>query len=416
MKTFKEKLLESIKKALGEELDKQSGLLSYVNDKLADVVDPEKGIISVSPSTKSGNALVVRCEDKEHIAAARKAVKNAVKRSGITLLDRVIAKYDPSIETTVVSYSDDSGRVYVVFKYNVSTREGLALEHVMAMMLTGKITSELKSRLDLPQEANKDQILSKLKTDFADVLAVALRGKSMLEGRVGKITDAQSEGSRNSKADLIITSENGKKYGLSIKLVKEEGREVRFTYNKNLGYGDEQEDNLVKNPSGKPWWLVGRQIFAKKIGRSYNASSDDLQPPSWMEKAKEKKDDLYKESMEEVYRRLRHVFVDNLRHLKLKEIVDMVNEAHLGDEKERNQYEKLFVLSSDVDGIKLKESGFEKPDMEKLQGLNKSDIIKTDGAKIIIEIPGMSPLTIHGLKFHSNMLSSNREDLKIKTR
>jgi hypothetical protein len=42
--------------------------------------------------------------------------------------------------------------------------------------------------------------------------------------------------------------------------------------------------------------------------------------------------------------------------------------------------------------------------------------VKTDGARIIIDIPGMSPLTIHGLKFHSNMLSSKHDDLKIKTR
>jgi hypothetical protein len=51
-----------------------------------------------------------------------------------------------------------------------------------------------------------------------------------------------------------------------------------------------------------------------------------------------------------------------------------------------------------------------------MSGMNKADIVKTDGARIIIDIPGMSPLTIHGLKFHNNMLSSKRDDLKIKTR
>jgi hypothetical protein len=137
-----------------------------------------------------------------------------------------------------------------------------------------------------------------------------------------------------------------------------------------------------------------------------------------MEKAKEKHSDLYKESMEEVYEKIREVFVQNLRHMKLKDLVSMVNEAHLGSEEERKQYNKLLVLISDADGIRLEEKGNEKPDINAIRdsGIDKTDIVRTDGAKIIIEIPGMEGLTIHGLKFHSNMLSSKRDDLKIKTR
>jgi hypothetical protein len=418
MKTFKQLLFELTKIALEEELEKQEQLMSHVMDSLQKIVDPDKGIISVTTSNKSDMAVVVRCDNKEKITAARKSAKLAVKDSGISLRDRLIAKYDPSIEITEVSYDDDSGRVYIVFKYDIGSREGLALEHVMGLLLTGKVTEELKNRLDLPPDASKEQVKSKLKNEYSDILKIAFRGKRMIEEKIGEIDQAESEGSRNSKADLILLTKNGLKYGLSIKLVTEEGREVRFTYNKNIGYGDEQEENLVKNPSGEPWWLVGRQIFAKKLGRSYSADSENLETPEWMEKAKESKPDVYKESMEEVYEQLRAIFVSNLKSMKLKELVDMVNEAHLGGKEERRKYEKLLVLSSDVDGIKLKESGYEKPDLEKikLEGMDKSDIVKTDGAKIIIDIPGMSPLTIHGLKFHSNMLSSNREDLKIKTR
>jgi hypothetical protein len=385
---------------------------------LQDIVNPEDGIISVTTSNKSDMAVVVRCDDKEKITSARKSAKLALKGLGISLRDRLIPKYDPSIEITEVSYDDGSGRVYIVFKYDIGSREGLALEHIMGLLLTGKVTEELKNRLDLPPDASKEQVKSKLKNEYSDILKIAFRGKRMIEEKIGEIDQAESEGSRNSKADLILLTKNGLKYGLSIKLVTEEGREVRFTYNKNIGYGDEQEENLVKNPSGEPWWLVGRQIFAKKLGRSYSADSENLETPEWMEKAKESKPDVYKESMEEVYEQLRAIFVSNLKSMKLKELVDMVNEAHLGGKEERRKYEKLLVLSSDVDGIKLKESGYEKPDLEKikLEGMDKSDIVKTDGAKIIIDIPGMSPLTIHGLKFHSNMLSSNREDLKIKTR
>ena len=48
--------------------------------------------------------------------------------------------------------------------------------------------------------------------------------------------------------------------------------------------------------------------------------------------------------------------------------------------------------------------------------MNKNDIVKQEDSLIIIDIPGMTPLTIHSVKFHSNMLSGKRDDLKIKTR
>lgn len=413
---FKKFLLELATIALEEELEKQEELKKHVYDSLEKMVGDE--VLSVTPSNKSDMAIVVRFNDKEDIEKNRNNIKASIKASGITIEDRVIPKYDSSIECSEVSYSDGSGRIYVVYKYDIGSREGLALEHIVAMVLTGKITDELKNRLDLPPTATKEEVKAKLKGDYSDVLSIALQGKAMVEDRIGKVLSAESEGSRNSKADLIISAENDERYGLSIKLVTEEGRELRFTYNKNLGYGDEQEDNLVKNPSGKPWWLVGRQYFAEKLGRKYNPGKDDFEAPSWMQKGKEKHPDLYKEAMEEVYEELRKVFVHNLRHSKLKDLVSMVNEAHLGDEEERKKYKELLVLISDVDGIRLEEKSNQKPDIEAIRanGIDKSDIVTTDGAKIIIAVPGMEDLTIHGLKFHSNMLSSKRDDLKIKTR
>jgi hypothetical protein len=416
MKTnlFKKFLLESIKGSLEEELELQEKLINHIKNRLSKLDNED--IISVTPSNKSDMALVVRFDNKEAIASGREKVKKAIKGSGINLEDRLIPKYDSAEDCTEVSYSDGSGRVYIVYKYDIGSREGLALEHVMGLLLTGKITDELKNRLDLPPEASKEEIKEKLKGDYADVFQVALTGKKLVEKKIGKIESSKSLGSVNSKADLVLNTADGVKYGLSIKLVTEEGRELRFTYNKNLGYGDETEDNLVKNPTGKPWWLVGRQIFAKKLGKSYSPAKDDFEPPSWMQKAKESKKDLYKESMEEVYEQLRAVFVDNLRKMKLKDLVNMVNEAHLGENEE--DYEKLLVLVSDVDGVRLEEQGFQKPDIQKIKdlGLSKKDIVKTDGAKIIIDIPGMEELTIHGLKFQNNMLSSSMNDLKIKTR
>jgi hypothetical protein len=48
--------------------------------------------------------------------------------------------------------------------------------------------------------------------------------------------------------------------------------------------------------------------------------------------------------------------------------------------------------------------------------MNKADIVRQEDSNIIIDIPGLEPLTIHSVKFHSNMLSGKRDDLKIKTR
>ncbi len=398
-------------------LENKEKVLNKIKKKIDSLDKKHLHIISVTPSNKSDAALVVRCEDKENIESARAAVKKAISELGLSANNRIIAKFEPSTESTEVSMSDGSGGVYIVYKYDIGSREGLALEHVMALLLTRKVTEELKNRLDLPPEASKEEVKQKLKTDYADVLHTALEGKKLIDSKIGKVKEARSEGSRNSKADLILTTVEGHIYGLSIKLVTEEGREVRFTYNKNLGYGDEQDDNLVRSPSGQPWWLIGRRNFAKKLGRQFKGSSEDLEPPSWMTKAKESKSDLYKEAMEETYAALREVFVNNLRKMKLKELVHMVNEAHNGGQEEE-EYEKLFVLTSDVDGIRLESKGQEQPDIQKIKmsGMGKQDIVKTDGAKIIIDIPGMSELTIHGLKFHSDMLSSNRENLKIKTR
>jgi len=407
-------LREQIEYALEEELTRQDELMSNVKKAISDIED-----ISVTTSNKSELAIVVRVDDKDQIESARKKVKSAIKSLGVTSKDELVKKFDSSIETTIIEYSDGSGRVYIVYKYDIGSREGLALEHVVGFVLTKKITPELKNRLNLPEEASKEQVLSALKGDYSDTLDVALKGKKLIEEKIGNIVSAESVGSQNSKADLILATENGQKVGLSIKLVTEEGRGVRFTYNKNLGYGDEKDDNLVRNPSGKPWWLVGRQIFASKVGsRKYNPGAEEFEPPSWMTSAKEKHSDLYKEAMSEVYEKIRDVLASNLRRMKLKELVAMVNEAHLGVKDERQEYDLFLKLTATSEGINLEEEAYEKPDLEKIKmnSMNKADLVKQEDSLIVIDIPGMTPLTIHSVKFHSNMLSGKRDDLKIKTR
>ena len=414
MNNVKKIICEFIRKELEEELTRQDELMSNIKKSISDIED-----ISVTTSNKSDLAIVVRVDDKQQIESARKKVKSAIESLGVTSKDELVKKFDSSIETTIIEYSDGSGRVYIVYKYDIGSREGLALEHVVGFVLTKKITPELKNRLNLPEEASKEQVLSALKGDYSDTLDVALKGKKLIEEKIGNIVSAESVGSQNSKADLVLTTENGQKVGLSIKLVTEEGRGVRFTYNKNLGYGDEKDDNLVRNPSGKPWWLVGRQIFASKVGsRKYNPGAEEFEPPSWMTSAKEKHSDLYKEAMSEVYEKIRDVLASNLRRMKLKELVAMVNEAHLGVKDERQEYDLFLKLTATSEGINLEEEAYEKPDLEKIKmnGMNKADLVKQEDSLIVIDIPGMTPLTIHSVKFHSNMLSAKRDDLKIKTR
>ncbi len=414
MKNIRSYLLEKIKQELEEELANQQKLMSHVKDAISDIED-----ISITTSNKSEMALVIRVDDKENIDSARKKVKSAVKSDSITLEDKVVTKFDPSIECTIVEYTDGSGRVYIVYKYDIGSREGLALEHVVQFLLTRKITDELKNRLDLSPEASKEEVKAKLKGDYRDVLEVGLKGKHLIEKKIGQVVNAESVGSANNKADLVLTLGDGRKVGLSIKLVTEEGRGVRFTYNKNLGYGDEKDDNLVRNPSGKPWWMVGRQIFASKVGsRKYNPGSEDYEAPAWMITAKEKHPDIYKDAMSELYAKVRDVLTTNLRRMKLKELVAMVNEAHMGVEDERSEYDEFYVLTSTSEGVKLESKDGGKPDLQtiKVKGMNKNDIVRQEDSRIVIDIPGLEPLTIHSVKFHSDMLSDDKQNLKIKTR
>jgi hypothetical protein len=408
-------LLSEIRASLDEELYNQEKLINYLYQKIGSVKDA--GIVSVTASNKTDLGVVVRFEDKDSLTKGVKKIKTAIKNSDLSLSDDHIPKFYSSADVTTVEYKDGSGKAYIVYKTELGIRDGLALEQIIRFLLSGQIDDQLKNRIDLSPNSSKDDVISKLKNEFLEVFKVALVGKKKIIKSVGKIKKVESVGSQNSKADLVLYSEDGKKIGLSIKLVTEEGRGVRFTYNKNLGYGDEKDDNLVRNPSGEPWWVVGRQIFAKKVGkRKYVPKGEGVECPAWMTKAKEDHPDLYKEAMEEVYAKIREVLIHNLKRLRLKDLVDMVNEAHLGVADERKEYDKFLKLTSTSEGVKLISQEEAKPNINKLKMMNKNDIIRSEGANIIIDIPGLEPLTIHSVKFHSNMLSDKRDDLKIKTR
>ncbi len=415
MNKFAKFLLKEVRSSIREQLSNQDDFMDSLYSKIKDLKDV--GIVSVTSSNKSQFGIVVRFEDNESLRKGVKKLKAHLKSPDVTLTSEHIPKFYSAEDVTRIERKDGTATAFIIYKANLAIRDGLALEQIVRYLLTGEVDEQLKNRIDLSPNASDSEVKQKLKTDFIDIYRIALIGKKKIQKAIGDISKAESVGSQSSKADLILYTPDNKKYGLSIKLVEEEGRDVRFTYNKNLGYGDEEDDNLVRNPSGKPWWLVGRQIFAKKLGRSYKPDPDDIEPPSWMTRAKEDKPDVYREAMEQVYFKVREVLTTNLKRLRLKELVALVSEAQLGVEEERNNYDGFLKLTSTSEGVKLAVQREAKPDIKKIRsGINKDDIIKTDGAKIIISIPGMEELVIHGVKFHSNMLSDDKQNLKIKTR
>jgi hypothetical protein len=247
---------------------------------------------------------------------------------------------------------------------------------------------------------------------------------SKIEKEVGDVVAAESVGSTGNKADLVLTVDNGKKYGLSIKYSSGDDQN-KYKVNKNLGYGDE-EGELVYNPKGGvAWWIIGRKLFLEKLkkggafgGKQYNPKSDEFEAPEWMKKAKEDHPDVYRETMSELYERIRTVMMDNLKRKKMSELANFVREANLGNEEERKQYSGFYKLTILGDDVKLYSISSMKPDVGeiKLSGMKGRDAVKSDGSVIIVAVPGMPELKIHSVKFRSNMLSSKHGDLKIKTR
>ena len=106
-KIFLNYLLEQIKASLDEEMANQEKLMSDIKKSLSNVDG-----ISVTTSNKSDMAIVVRVDDKDQIEKVRKKVRSAIKGGGISLEDKLVKKFDPSIECTVAEYNYGSGRVY----------------------------------------------------------------------------------------------------------------------------------------------------------------------------------------------------------------------------------------------------------------------------------------------------------------
>jgi len=256
----------------------------------------------------------------------------------------------------------------------------------------------------------------KTKVGNKNIFEIARFAKRLIKDKIPNITDVKSVGSLQNKADIVVTDDEGNDYGISVKMSLD--RNIRFEYNKNLGYGNE-ENSLVPCPKNKPWWLIGRKLFYSYLKRSgkvkaqYSPTEKDIKAPSWMIRAKKEYPDIYKKAITELYGEIRSVFFKKLRKMNVTKLASMINDSRMGNEQERNSYKAFFKLTYDKKGVTLEKVGKGKSD---LTGLTPSKVVKQNGSNIVIEIPGMEPLVINSVKFQSSMLSSNKEDLKLKTR
>lgn len=413
-------ILAEVKSLLLEERINQEKLMKQVT-KVIDGLKKQLDINSVTPSNRLANGLIVRFNEEEGIKQKIDVIDKALRRiAGIDISHNKVSRYGDKHPVTDVSYLDDSGKVRLAYRHKISSRKGFVLEELLSYAITNKISDKLKDRLDLPPDANESDVINAVKTDdFSELYTIAIKAKNLLYSKIGSIDSAETVGSSNTKADIVLTDRHKQQFGVSIKLSFD--REIRFEYNKNLGYGDEK-DNPVSSKSGFPWWYVGRRIFLKNLkaagkylGKEYMPEKTEVKCPAWLKQAKEKNSKIYRDSMSQTYALIRTILTRNLQNKPIEELAEMVNESHVGNKDEISKYKKFFRLTYDTEGLNLEEVVNQKVDSNMLD-VKPADVIKVDGSKIIIDIPGMSPLTINSVKFHSNMLSSNKEDLKIKTR
>jgi len=380
------------------------------------------GFSSILPSNKTPNSLAVRFDSEDKVDGGIKKVKTLLRSRGYTLEDERVLKFDSKRDTTTV-YKNGESVARLFYRVEDGSREGLAMEHVLAYALTGKITDQLKNRIDLLPDASPEQVKSQLNSEkFAPMLADAQKAALIIQKKIGRVVDAQSTGSTNAKADLVLKTEKGRTVGLSAKFGKDEENEYKM--NKVLGLGDE-DDSLVYNPAGVPWWIIGRKTFlallkknGKVSGKTYDPSPEDLEAPAWMTQAKESNPDIYKLTMETVYERIRQILTKSLQSLSLEELSEFAQEADFGKKEEREAYDMFLKVVSGPEGLRVLIVGQDDIDMNKIQkyDMTPEDMVVKEDSNIYIRIPGLPELKINSVKFKSDMLSPKLGDLKIKTR
>jgi hypothetical protein len=382
-------------------------------------------IRSITTHAKLKNALVVRFFTKEDRQNNyQEAIDYLEKRfNGLEFSTKMfhVSRW-PATEI-----NDSKGNfVRLIYKYDQKTREGLAFEHILAFVLTGKSTKKLKRQLDISINASDvdvEQRLTNLK--WKKLVEKAFIAGDVLEKQFdGPIHKAVPVGGAGTKADLILTTAKNEKIAISVKWSRSRSKNI-FYFNKDLGDGTE-EGSLI--PNDEPWWVTARKNILFLLQKKgivqqdlvYNPSRTDYSPPDWLILAQKDVDGqgnlLYNQGIRSTFSTIRHLLVQSLQNKDLFWLASLVREAHIGLPRESDT--ELYKLIVTTNSVNLEKVLPGEPDIAKIEAENLSskDFVKYSGSTLNINIPGMLPTSIHGIKFRDSLISGTKSKLQIKTR
>lgn len=368
---------------------------------ITEILLKSKDRLDISSIVDSKSSVVVRFSSyqsrQEKIPFLKQELQN------LQIQDKKI--YQSSIPVSYVS--DGQETVKIVYKYDVRSSEGLAFEHILNYTLNNQtMTDKFKDKIkDLKEDKQKEYL-----ERSADV-------KQFLENKFkSNIVKSTPVGGIGSKTDLLLELRNMKskriqRVGISLKS-STTSKENCFFCNKDLGDGTE-ENSLIPCPTKNPWWHYGRNKFKNILKEEFNPSLYTNDFPSHWNSLKKTKE--YKDTVKELYSEIRQTLVNSLRNMTLDELCSFVQEMHLGKQESEHKLYKLSVTTKDIKihEIKKQEIDYRKIYQNKLQ---IEDIVRLVGAKIIIDIPGLQKTVINSVKFRSNLLASEKSNLRIKIR
>lgn len=366
--------------------------------------------------------------------------------------------------------------IILIHKFDSKTTKGLTQENILAYVLDRnqdlKEIRKLFGKLGgVTQSKNLDEIKIEIDSllrnpEWEPFYNMALNAKEQIEKKFGKVIQAKNVGGRSKKEDIIITLAspwNGHEtIHLSSKLALLGNNP--FVANMDLGDGinvtrtfpllenvdrkdvfadtdifllKESEDaglplpiNLVPSPYEEPWWIVVRKRLANKyleilnkepekneslitIIKKYLMNESEIKrfaPPEWFFDFRNGYESEYNSIIKEFHQEIREIFNKRLVSLSPEQLAKIVRYAYIGNRD--SNAPPLFKITMSPSRTYL-----EPVEVGTISDINqKEPIIKTKDTQTIIDIKGMTPLIISGVKFRNHVLSSTPGDLKIKTR
>jgi hypothetical protein len=348
-----------------------------------------------------------------NIHSVKNTNKNIVVRvNKLEELEELLTKITEAIgeEYSVESADKDAlhirkkgqiGKASIYFRQRLSEKNVVILKNLIAFLITGKPTSQMISILELDRGTTNSDIMDKIIENHQSLYDIAKFSKKLITDKISNIDDVQVS---NTKADLIITDEEGTKHGISIKASP---KTIINNTSMSLGYGDE-ENSLV--PNSTAWFEQARDMFAKKL-KLRDATLKKLI------KAKADNIEIYRDVLKSINANIRKTFVTKLRKMNPSKLAEFVNNYRMGDEEERSGYKSFFKLTYDKRGVTLDRISKGKLDKDKLKlnGLTPKKVVKEVEGMIKIEIPNSQPLIIKSIGI-SNFLTDEKELLKVKTK